>query len=124
MAAVYLYLNAALYLIFAVWMTLSPWTTAASVGYEALSSSGRSEFLVIYGGLQLGLAVFYALTASSRYSQRVGILFSVCLYAPIVMYRAVTIARFWPVKSNMLIIGGLELVPLLAAVFLILRADA
>jgi hypothetical protein len=122
MTALYLYLNAALYLIFGIWMTMSPWKTAASVGYGALSSSGKSEFLVIYGGLQLGLAVFYALTAASQGAHRVGIIFSLCLYAPIVTYRAITVVKFWPVKSTTLIVGGLEVVLLLSACLLVLRS--
>jgi hypothetical protein len=124
MTAVYLYLNAALYLIFAIWMTLSPWKTAMSVGYESLSQSGKSEYLVIYGGLQLGFSIFYGLTAASPALQRSGLLFSLCLYAPLVVYRAVTVIKFWPVKSNTLIIGALEVALLLGAIVLSIRAKA
>lgn len=114
--ALYLYANALLYAVFALWITLSPWTTANGVGYEALSRSGKSEYLVVYGGLQLGLAAFFAFTALSQQTQRLGIIFAICLYAPIVIYRVVTVIRFWPVQSTTLWIGSLEAVLLLVAI--------
>lgn len=121
MTAVYFYANAALYLIFAVWMTLSPWKTAASVGYEALAANGRSEFLVIYGGLQLGLAAFFALVAATPAYHRIELLFSLCLYAPIVAYRLITLLKFEVKTGSTLAVAALEVVLLLVAIILYLK---
>lgn len=118
MTAGYLYLNALLYFTFGVWMTLSPWKTAASVGYQELSAGGRSEFLTIYGGLQIGLAAFFALAASVGEFHSAGVLFALCLYVPLVFYRAITIVKYWPVKNNTLMIGALELALALGAIAL------
>jgi hypothetical protein len=123
MIAAYLYLNAGLYLLFAAWQTLSPWRTAMALGFETLNSSGRSEFLVIYGGLQLGLAAFFAYTAMSESTHRLGLIFAVCTYAPIVLYRVATVARFWPVKSLTLIVGALELALLVGAVVMLAQSN-
>ena len=60
MTSAYLYLNAAIYLLLAVWCTLAPARTAAAVGYASLTRSGQTEYLTIYGGLQLGLAFLFA----------------------------------------------------------------
>ena len=121
--SVYLYINAALYLVLAVWCTLSPWKTASNIGYETLSAGGRSEYLVIYGGLQLGFAGIFALLArADPGTQRLGILISLCLYAPIVAYRVVTVTKFWPVAGLTLGVGALEVALLLAAVVLYLRS--
>ncbi len=119
MTAIYLYANAALYAAFALWITLSPWKTSVAIGYESLTSSGRSEYLVVYGGLQLGLAAFFALLAVNVQMHRLGLLFSVCLYVPIVLYRLITVGRFWPVESTTLIVGALEVVLLVAAIALL-----
>jgi hypothetical protein len=108
-----------LYAAFALWITLSPWKTSAAMGYGTLGASGRSEYLVVYGGLQLGLAVFFALLAINLELHRLGLLFSVCLYVPIVLYRLITVGRFWPVESTTLIVGALEVVLLVAAVVLL-----
>jgi len=120
--AAYLYLNAFLYLLFAVWITLSPWSVARNIGFEALSASGRSEFLVVYGGMELGLAAFFALTAFHAEYRRLGLLFGLCLYAPIVLYRVVTVVRYGPVSTTTLSVAALELVLLVWGVVLWTRS--
>jgi hypothetical protein len=119
MAAAYLWINAAFYVMFAIWQTLSPSRTAAAVGYATLDNSGRSEYLVIYGGLQFGLAAFFAWTASQAALNRIGVIFALCLYAPIAIYRLVTIGRYWPVSRVTLIVGALEIALLIGAIFVI-----
>lgn len=119
----YLWFNAVLYAVFAAWCTLSPWRTATNIGYLSLSQGGRSEYLVVYGGLQLGLAAIFLLLARGDPGLvRFGVLASACLYAPIVAYRIVTVARFWPVGPTTLAVGTLEFLLLVAAVLLTLRA--
>jgi hypothetical protein len=121
--SIYLWLNAALYLGFAAWCTFSPWRTAGNIGYTMMSSGGRSEYLVIYGGLQLGLAAIFALFARGDVQvQRLGLQLALCLYAPIVVYRLVTVAKFWPIPGLTLAVGSLELALLVAAAALLARA--
>jgi hypothetical protein len=108
MQAFYLYANAALYLLFAVWCTVKSSGTADSLGYRTLSAGGRSEYLVIYGGLQLGLALIFWQCAMRPSWRQAGVLATVLLYAPIVLYRLITIARFWPVGGLTVATGVLE----------------
>jgi hypothetical protein len=119
MVAAYFYFNAALYLLFAVWCTIAPASTAKHIGYTSLSSGGHSEYLVIYGGLQLGLAALFWLLARNPATFRLGVLISIGLYAPIVTYRLITVVRFWPVAPLTWGTGLLELSLLLAAVALL-----
>jgi hypothetical protein len=121
MMAIYLWINALLYALFAAWTTLSPLKTSSSMGFEALSNSGRSEYLVVYGGIELGFALFFALTALNAQWQRLGLVFAVCLYAPIVLYRLVTVWKFWPVKALTLQVGVLEVVLLVVGLLLLMR---
>ncbi len=114
MIAAYLYANAALYAVFAVWCTLSMTKTSRNLGYETLSASGRSEYLVVYGGLQVGLAAAFWYCASHASMHRAGVLLALALYVPIVVYRGITVARFWPVRGLTLGVAALE-VALLAA---------
>jgi hypothetical protein len=120
--AAYLYLNALLYVVFAAWQTLSPWSTATAVGYTSLSQSGRSEYLVIYGGLQVGLAIFFGISGASADLHRPALLFALCLYSCIALYRIVTVMRFWPVKGLTLGVGALELALFIAALLLYLQS--
>lgn len=93
----YLGLNAALYALFALWCTVLPARTAASLGYIARNAAGQSEYLVIYGGLQWGLAAFFAYAVVTSALMPVALTFAILLYVPIVAYRFVTVLRFWPV---------------------------
>jgi hypothetical protein len=115
--SIYLLLNAAVYLVFAVWCTILPARTAAGVGYVELTRGGSSEYLVVYGGLQLGLALFFAWCAR-RGLDRTGLIFALALYAPIVAYRLATVSRNWPVGSTTLVVATLEALLLGSAIAL------
>jgi hypothetical protein len=117
MTTIYLWLNAALYALFALWCTLSPLRTAQNIGFLELSPGGSSEYLVVYGGMELGLAFFFAWCARNGL-ERTGLVFALALYLPIVAYRIVSVARHWPVGSTTLAVAGLEIALLLAAVAL------
>ena len=118
---VYLYLNCALYALFAAWCTVAPASTATNLGYLSLSPGGRSEYLVIYGGIQVGLAILFGLLARQSDYWRLGMMISIGLYAPIVLYRAVTVARNWPVGGLTAGTGVLETVLLAAALVIFFR---
>lgn len=98
MTSAYLYLNAAIYLLLAVWCTLAPARTAAAVGYASLTRSGQTEYLAIYGGLQLGLAFLFAWFAWTQ-QMRTGLVLAMALYLPIVLFRSVALLRWWPVET-------------------------
>jgi len=119
---IYLYLNAILYVLFAAWCTLEPGSTSTNIGFLDLSIGGKSEYLVVYGGLQWGLAIAFWLLARDAANWKIGMLLSIALYAPIVAYRLVTVARFWPVPSLTLATGTLELGLLIAALAIYRRA--
>lgn len=118
----YLLVNSALYVLFALWCTLKATNTANNLGYVSLNNSGRSEYLVIYGGLQIGLAVMFFLLSRDAAFHKLGILISIGLYAPIVLYRLVTIGKFSPVSPLTLSVGALETGLLIAAVWIAIAA--
>ena len=121
MLRAYLFLNAALYLLFAIWCTVKPSSTAESIGYTTRNASGHSEYLVIYGGLQLGLAFFFAWLGAKPELHRTGAIFSLLFYAPIVLYRLATVAKYWPVSNLTLGTGALELGLLIGAMLAVAK---
>lgn len=46
-----------LYVYLAVWCSVQPVETSRLVGFQLVPGSGQSEFLTVYGGLELGLAL-------------------------------------------------------------------
>ncbi|KUF20810.1 hypothetical protein [Xanthomonas phaseoli] len=117
MAKAYLWINAVLYFVLAVWCTLSPAKTATAVGYTHLSPAGQSEYLVIYGGLQLGMAFLFGYFAWIDQA-RTGLVVALAFYAPIVLFRSVSLSRLWPVSAPTVALAGVEILLLLAAVLL------
>ena len=117
MVRAYLYFNAAIYLLFAAWCTFAPVQTAQQVGYASLSPSGISEYLVVYGGIELGLALLFFHCARSG-EERFGLRLALALYVPIVLYRWATLAWLWPVANTTLAVATLETLLLLVAVLL------
>ena len=61
------------------------------------------------GGMELGFAAFFALTAFNAEYRRLGLLFALCMYAPIVLYRAITVLRYGPLSSTTLTVAVLEI---------------
>jgi len=95
----YLYLNAALYGVFALWCTFAREQTALSVGYLQRNNAGNCEYLTVYGGLQWGMAVMFATLAAHRAPATLVLSIAIGLYVPIVAYRWITVVRFAPVGT-------------------------
>ena len=115
MAQTYLYLNSILYLLLTMRSTIASQSTSTRLGYLTMSKRGRSEYLVIYGGLQIGLAIMFFLLARNPLYFRLGLLISIGFYAPIVIYRVVTSLMNRLVSGSTLGTIALEALLLLAA---------
>lgn len=121
MLAAYLLLNALIYAGFALATTLVPARIAAAVGFS-LERDGRIEFMTVYGGMELGLALFYVWAVQAGAAeQRVALMFSLCLYAALVLYRGGAILAYGRPGTTLLAVAGLELLFLLLALWLWLR---
>lgn len=121
MVSVHLFANAALYLVLAAWCTIAPDKTSTSIGYRFEHASARSEFLVVYGGLDLGLAIFYFVAGLDPSLHRAGILFSLCLYGCLAIYRLVTVLSIRGLGSFPLAMLAVEAGMVIWAVVLWLR---
>lgn len=76
----YLSVVAGIYFALAVWCSLDPETTTRTVGFERIGGSGRSEFLVIYGGLESpGIFASLAVAIPNRTAHVVGLRRDPCL---------------------------------------------
>jgi hypothetical protein len=124
MIRLYLFLNAAIYVLFGIASMINPDRMQRAVGYFTVDNSGSSEFLVIYAGLELGLAAFYLLAANRSELERPAILFSLCLYAGIVTFRLPSLMIYDPVRRVTLILAAGEVVLLLGAAWLARRRPA
>lgn len=109
MIAIYLWANALLYAVFAALCTLKASATSQSMGYLSLDRGGRSEFLTVYGGMELGLALVFAWMAWRPVLNRTGLAIALLIYVPIVAFRLIGWVRLWPVQRTTLGTGLLEM---------------
>ena len=55
----FLTLVAILYAYLAIWCTWDPQTTSQKVGFDLKPGSGPNEFITVYGGLEMGMALLF-----------------------------------------------------------------
>ena len=59
MARIFLAIVGAAYILLAGWCSLIPDKTSKAVGFTLQPGSGQSEFLTVYGGLELALGIAF-----------------------------------------------------------------
>ena len=78
------------YLYLACWCSLMPVQTSQLVGFDLKPGSGQSEFFVIYGGLELALAVIFLIPLIRSRQIEYSLLVCLIVHACIVMFRSVS----------------------------------
>lgn len=115
MTALYLWANAVIYGVFAIICTVRAAATSKSIGFLTTTNGGMAEFITVYGGLELGLGFIFAWLAYRPELHRTGIVLALALYAPIVIFRWISVSRLWPVQGLTLGTGILETIMLALA---------
>lgn len=108
-ASLFLWINGILYLIFSLWCFLMPSKAAGFVGFGLQNVSGKSEFLAVYAGLEMGMAIFFLFCANDPALKYAGVLFGTLMYLGINIFRGYSIARFGMVAVNTRILMLLEI---------------
>lgn len=122
MVIAYLAFNAVLYAAFSLWCAVAPKQTSTFLGLTPANAAGESEYLAIYGGLQAGLAVFYALAVFLPQYRNAAIVMSLALYGGIVLLRTIAAVRLgFGELGNARFAYGLEIVLLIVALVLVIR---
>lgn len=86
-ARIFLYVLAILYIGLGVWCAVAPVTTSKKVGLDRVGEAGCSEFMTVYGGLEVGMGILFALLAWRPESVSYGILACVATHGGIVAFR-------------------------------------
>lgn len=120
-ATIYLAINAFLYLVFAVWCVAMPAQTSTFVGMQPVGGAGRSEFFAVYGGLEFGLGLLFALAAWRPGLQTAGLLVAALTYGGIALFRSAAFLTqsapggnawyIFPLEATMAVIGVVLVLP-------------
>jgi len=121
---IFLGLTGLLYLVFSLWCVVRDTQTARAVGFEFANNSGRSEYMTVYGGLQLGLALLYLWAAWQGVYLREGLALAAVTHGTIVLFRAASLFMFSGLQPMTYAFFGLELVFMVVAVVLLMRYEA
>ncbi len=117
MARVFLGIVGTAYVVLAIWCASMPEQTANAVGFELVSSSGQSEYFVVYGGLQLALGIAF-LWPLRRKQDIEGALRLCCLiHSCLVVFRTVSLFHFSNIGPTTYTLAAVEWLILLTALF-------
>lgn len=90
-AKAYLLVVSLLYFGLAIWCSVSPATTSNKVGFDLRGGSGQSEFMTVYGGLEFGIALVFALSMFRDTTVNYGVLACVIIHASLVVFRSISL---------------------------------
>ena len=125
MQKIYLLVIGLAYLALSAWCMISPDGTAQAVGFDLQPGSGQSEYLVVYGGLQLGLGCFFLWPVIWKPAAlSVAIVASLLIHAGIVLLRSISLGLYGDLGVTTLVLAAVEWVILLAAAMLCWRDTA
>ena len=110
------------YLLLAVWCSLRPSQTAQSVGFSLTPGSGQSEFLVVYGGLELGLGIVFLLPLYNVEWTSFALVACLVIHACLVPFRTFSFFLFSGIQTTTYVLAVVEWVIFLGALaFTLLR---
>lgn len=94
MSRTLLTLVGALYVGLAMWCTVDPEQTSAKVGLLRQGGQGHSEYLVIYGGLQLSLGLMFLLPLVRKSAHSTMLMVCVIVHLCLVTFRTAAFLQF------------------------------
>jgi hypothetical protein len=96
-----------LYLALALYCVIAPQKASETVHLERIGVGGKSEFMVIYGGLELAMAVLFLLPWTGLLSDKQGLYVFLVIHAILVLFRTISIFAFGalPASTTKLAIG-------------------
>lgn len=115
----YLILNGIGYMLLGALCLFRPKQCSELIGFSLQAQKGLAEFSAVYGGLELGLGIFYVAAFSIAGLQYAALIFSLCLYSGIVFGRSLSIYRFGSEIGTLWILFVLEILLLVWAVLLL-----
>lgn len=103
------------YLALALWCVFLPERTSQSVGFTLKPGSGQSEYLVVYGGLQLGLALVFLWPLLRSTDPKEALFACLVIHGSIVAFRALSFARYSGIGSTTYVLAVIEWLIFLAS---------
>ncbi len=88
MTRIFLTVVGLVYLLLSLWCSVDPASTSRSVGFTLQPGSGQSEFLVIYGGLELAMGIIFLWPLWQPGVTRYSLIVCVIVHGCLVLFRS------------------------------------
>jgi hypothetical protein len=88
------------YLLLAAWCSIRPGQTSQSVGFTLEPGSGQSEFLVVYGGMELALGIILLLPMFQAEWSPFVLWTCLIIHGCLVLFRAVSFFLYSGIQST------------------------
>lgn len=92
-AKIYLVVVSVLYAGLALWCSFQPTVTSSKVGLELKGGSGESEFITVYGGLEMGMAIIFLVGVFRAEWLSASLFACVAMHVCLVLFRTITLFR-------------------------------
>lgn len=103
------------YAVLALWCAVQPERTAKSIGFTLTPGSGQSEYLTVYGGLELGLAVVFLWPLFRSTDPKEALFACLVIHGCLVAFRTLGFLRYSGIGSTTFVLAGVEWAIFLAA---------
>lgn len=100
MARLFLGIVGTLYIVLALWCSFAPASTSRTVGFTLKPGSGQSEFLTVYGGLELALGIVFLWPLYQKEATAYALLTCLVLHACLVVFRTIGFFLFADIDSS------------------------
>ena len=121
LANAFLILNGIMYLGLGIWCTVSPDGTSKAIGFGLTNTSARSEYIVVYGGLEIGIGLFCLICAFRHQCVEAGLWFLALTFTALMAFRWVTILRFEDLSRFVYTMVAIETPMAVIAILLLIR---
>jgi len=109
------------YLALAAWCSLSPSRTSKSVGFDLIPGAGQSEFLTVYGGLEVALGLVFLWGAYQPLETKHALFLCLIVHACLVVFRTAGFLLFSGIQTMTHSLAATEWVIFLGSAFLCWR---
>ena len=109
------------YIGLALWCSLQPEKTAKAVGFTLSPGSGQSEFLGVYGGLELALGLIFLWPLYRPEDYAFPLFVCLVVHACLVLFRTVSFFLYGGIESTTYSLAAVEWAIFLGSAYFFLR---
>ncbi|MEI8020810.1 MAG: DUF4345 family protein [Schlesneria sp.] len=121
MVKIFLALVGFAYIGLAGWCSLQPEKTAKGVGFSLQPGSGQSEFLVVYGGLELALGLIFLWPLYRPEESAFPLFACLVIHACLVLFRTISFFLYSGIESTTTYLAATEWLIFLGSAYFFLR---